>query len=62
MQMLFAYSNKVVLEPRVSPALVSPALVSHEFSNHESRLLSRAHTFAIIVNIRFENTLMYFQI
>ena len=29
------------------------------FSNNKSRLLSRSHTFAITVNIRFENTLQY---
>ena len=29
---------------------------TRRFLNHKSRLLSRSHTFAIIVNIRFENT------
>ena len=36
--------------------------LTRRFSNHVSRLLSRSHTFAIIVFIRFENTSKYVDI
>ena len=32
---------------------------TRRFSNHESRLLSQVHTFAIIVILNFENTSKY---
>ena len=42
------------------PDLISPFSLTRRFSNHVSRLLSRSHTFAIIVIFnRFENTSKY---